>query len=200
MLLSHTVNRVNLGPAVAAACRSKTLRARVVAARCCGVFRKSMLHTSSISISPEATMPAILCRFIAVILALTLAAAPAAAQIVCQVTAHVGCFTDYIQSRRCYPVGPIDVTSQVIACMPSPAACCQASFTCQQVECAAYCSILSYKHQAVECVAQLLFPLRRLARAVLSFPPRVHKRRLQIRRAMLLRDGFRFQRAVHSSS
>jgi hypothetical protein len=74
-----------------------------------------MLHTSSISISPEATMPAISCRFIAVILALTLAAAPAAAQIVCQVTAHVGCFTDYIQSRRCYPVGPIDVTSQVIA-------------------------------------------------------------------------------------
>jgi hypothetical protein len=60
-------------------------------------------------------MPAISCRFIAVVLALTLAAAPAAAQIVCQVTAHVGCFTDYIQSRRCYPVGPIDVTSQVIA-------------------------------------------------------------------------------------
>ena len=154
-----------------------------------------MLRTSSISISPEATMPAISCRFIAVILALTLAAAPAAAQIVCQVTAHVGCFTDYIQSRRCYPVGPIDVTSQVTACMPSPAVWhavkphphvnrWSAPRTAPSCPTSTRPSSAS-PNSSFRCVA-----LRE--RAVLSFSPRVHKRRLQIRRAMLLRDGFRF--------
>ncbi len=46
-------------------------------------------------------------------LALALAASPAAAQISCKVTARIGCYTDYIQARRCYPAGPFDVKSQV---------------------------------------------------------------------------------------
>jgi hypothetical protein len=46
-------------------------------------------------------------------LAIALAASPAAAQISCKVTARIGCYTDYIQARRCYPAGPFNVESQV---------------------------------------------------------------------------------------
>ena len=50
-----------------------------------------------------------------VLLALALAVPLAAAQITCKVTERIGCFSDFIQSKRCYPVGPIDVASQVTA-------------------------------------------------------------------------------------
>jgi hypothetical protein len=77
-----------------------------------------MQHRSYKQSSQLQTMLAISRCTLCVILALVFAAAPAQAQIVCQVISRAGCFTDYIQSKRCYPVGPIDVKSQAIIALP----------------------------------------------------------------------------------
>ncbi len=61
------------------------------------------------------------------LLLLSLALAPATAQITCTVTRRIGCFSDYIQSKRCYPAGPFDVKSQVTTARiaSSPSLCWQ---------------------------------------------------------------------------
>ena len=43
------------------------------------------------------------------------------------VTRRIGCFSDYIQSKRCYPAGPFDVKSQVTTARiaSSPSLCWQ---------------------------------------------------------------------------
>ncbi len=124
-----------------------------------------------------------------VLVALALAASHVAAQVTCKVTERVGCFTDYEQSKRCYPVGPIQVESQasITLCAsrsrhPSPA--CRLRWNAPHT---ALSSPISTRQSSLN---------PHLPRA--AFRPLVT--RAQVRRSMFLRHGVRCRRAVYQAA
>lgn len=124
-----------------------------------------------------------------VLVALALAASHAAAQVTCKVTERVGCFTDYEQSKRCYPVGPIQVASQASVtlcarCSCPPSHACRIRWNAPRT---APSSPISTRPSSLNP------PLRRLA-----FRPLVT--RAQVRRSVFLRHGVRCRRAMHQAA